>query len=81
MYAARIAPCVSSWMTHVKDVRDRISKKTNVVMRSAESMTPCVAPSVSMVNIQYLDSPSRSCLKYSRANRDVPAHMIDVMVL
>ena len=36
----------------VKEVKERISKKTKDVIRSADSMTPSVAPSVSRRNIQ-----------------------------
>ena len=39
-------------MTQVKDVKDRISKKMKVVIRSPESMTPSVAPRVRRMNIQ-----------------------------
>ena len=45
--AARIAPGVSSCATHVYEVKLIISKKMNVVNRSAERNTPTVAPCVS----------------------------------
>ena len=45
--AARIAPGVSSCATHVYEVKLMISKKMNVVNRSAERNTPTVAPCVS----------------------------------
>ena len=44
---ARIAPGVSSCATNVYDVKDMISKNTNVVNRSADRKTPTVAPCVS----------------------------------
>ena len=62
-------------MTHTKEVSDRISKKKNVVSRSAENMTPSVAAKVRMVKTAYRFRCSRSCLKYSRENRDVSAHI------
>ena len=80
VYPARIASEVCSWMTQVKEVNDRISKKTNVVIRSAESMTPSVAPSVRRKKHMYLAMCSLSSEKYSSEKRPVPAHMTAVTI-
>ncbi len=62
-------------MTQVNDVNERISKKTNVVMKSADSMTPSVAPSVARTKNQYPFISSSSSAKYSCEKSVVPNHM------
>ena len=66
-------------MTQVKEVKDRISKKTKAVIRSAESMTPSTAPSVNRTKNRYLPRFSFSWAKYSGENIVVPNHMTAVI--
>ena len=44
-------PCLLKVCKPVKEVNERISKKTNAVIISADSITPSVAPSVISMNI------------------------------